>query len=132
MEQMIFVNLPVKDLTTAREFYAKLGYSHNPEFSNEEAACVVISDTIYVMLLVEPFYRTFTHKEVADTTTTSEAILCLSAESREGVDRLVDTALEAGGKPIGSTQDEGPMYGRAFQDPDGHHWEVMYMDMSAA
>lgn len=132
MEQMIFVNLPVKDLTVAREFFEKLGFSHNPEYSDENATCVVISEAIYVMLLVEPFYRTFTDKRIADTSTSSEAILCLSAESRAEVDRLVDTALNSGGKPIGSTMEEGPMYGRSFQDPDGHHWEVVHMETVAA
>lgn len=132
MARMIFVNLPVKDPPVAKEFFEKLGFSINPDFTNDDAACVVISDTIYVMLLVEPFYKTFTSKEVADSATTSEAILCLSADSKQEVDQLVDTALASGGKPIGNTQDQGPMYGRAFQDPDGHHWEVMFMDMSGA
>lgn len=132
MSRMIFVNLPVKDLTVARDFFAKLGFSHNPEFSDENAACVVISDTIYVMLLTEPFFGSFISKQIADTTTSCETLLCLSADSREEVDRLVETALSSGGRPSGKPVDEGPMYGRAFEDPDGHIWEVMHMSMATA
>lgn len=130
MARMIFVNLPVKDVTTSREFFAKLGFTHNPDFSDENAVCVVISDTIYAMLLAEPFFKTFMSKEIADTATSCETLLCLTADSREEVDQLVDTALTSGGKPSGQTMQEGPMYGRSFEDPDGHIWEVMYMDMS--
>ncbi|MBU7600410.1 VOC family protein [Streptomyces sp. P38-E01] len=131
MARKIFVNLPVKDLPVAKEFFEKLGFSINPDFSDENAGCVVISDTIHVMLLTETLYRTFTPKDITDTATSGETILCLSADSREEVDRLVEIALDSGGKPIGETQEAEAMYGRAFQDPDGHHWEVMYMDMSA-
>lgn len=130
MARMIFVNLPVKDVTTSREFFATLGFSHHPDFSDENAVCVVVSDTIHVMLLAEPYFASFHNKEVADTSTTCETLLCLSADSREEVDQLVDTALTSGGKPSGQTVEEGTMYGRAFEDPDGHVWEVMYMDMS--
>lgn len=131
MSTMIFVNLPVKDLDTSKAFFTALGYSFNPQFTDENAACLVISDTIFAMLLVEPFFKGFTKKAIADTATTTEAILCLSAESREAVDTLVDTALASGGSPSGETQDQGFMYGRGFQDPDGHQWEIMWMDPAA-
>ncbi|MEU2821388.1 MULTISPECIES: VOC family protein [unclassified Streptomyces] len=131
MAQMIFVNLPVKDLETAKGFFAKLGYGTNPQFSDDKAACVVISDTIFVMLLTEPRFKDFTKKEIADASRTTEVILALSADSREKVDELADTALASGGSPAGETQDLGFMYGRSFQDPDGHIWEVIWMDESA-
>ncbi|WP_328538903.1 VOC family protein [Streptomyces sp. NBC_00344] len=131
MPQLIFVNLPVKDLEVSKSFFTALGYSINPQFTDENAACVVVSDTIYAMLLTEPFFKQFTRKSIADATTTTEVLVCLSAESREAVDRLADTALASGGTPANDTQDQGPMYGRSFQDPDGHIWEVMYMDPAA-
>ncbi|AYN39163.1 glyoxalase [Streptomyces dangxiongensis] len=127
-QQMIFVNLPVTDLDASKRFFTELGYTINPQFSDEKAAAVVISDTIVAMLLTRPFYATFTKKEIADATTTSEVMLCLSAESREQVDELVDRAISAGGTASGESQDHGSMYGRAFEDLDGHIWEVMWMD----
>ncbi|MER6025560.1 VOC family protein [Streptomyces sp. NPDC001851] len=130
-QQMIFVNLPVNDLDASKKFFTELGYTINPQFSDEKAASVVISDTIFVMLLTKPFYATFTKKEIADATTTSEVLVCLSAESREKVDELVDKAIAAGGTASGPTQDHGFMYGRAFDDLDGHTWEVMWMDPAA-
>ncbi|KUN01656.1 glyoxalase [Streptomyces yokosukanensis] len=130
-QQMIFVNLPVNDLDASKRFFTDLGYTINPQFSDENAASVVISDTIVAMLLTKPFYATFTKKEIADATTTSEVLVCLSAESREKVDELVDRAIAAGGKPSGQTQDHGFMYGRGFDDLDGHSWEVMWMDPTA-
>jgi predicted lactoylglutathione lyase len=130
-QQMIFVNLPVNDLDVSKKFFTELGYSINPQFSNENAASVVISDTIFAMLLTKPFYSTFTKKEISDATTTSEVMVALSAESRERVDELVDKALAAGGTPAGETQDHGFMYGRSFDDPDGHTWEVVWMDPAA-
>ncbi len=131
MSTKIFINLPVKDLSRSRDFFTKLGYSFDPQFSDENAASMVISDSIVVMLLVESFYGTFTKKRIADAHETSEVMLALSADSREQVDELVDRALASGGQPTGETQDHGFMYGRAFEDPDGHHWEVTWMDMSA-
>lgn len=131
MSTKIFVNLPVKDLERSKHFFTALGYSINPQFSDENAACLVISDDIYAMLLVEPFFKSFTKKEIGDATQSTEVILALSADSREAVDELVDKALASGGKPSNETQDQGFMYGRSFQDPDGHLWEVFYMDMSA-
>ncbi|MER6334136.1 VOC family protein [Streptomyces sp. NPDC014983] len=129
-QQMIFVNLPVSDLDASKKFFTALGYSINPQFTNDDAASVVISDTIVAMLLTRPFYATFTKKEIADATTTSEVLVCLSAESREKVDELVDKALAAGGTE-GPAQDHGFMYGRSFDDLDGHTWEVMWMDPAA-
>ncbi|WP_062214217.1 VOC family protein [Streptomyces sp. NBRC 109706] len=131
MSTMVFVNLPVADLERSKEFFTKLGYSFNPQFSDENAACLVISDTIYAMLLVKPFFKTFTKKEITDATTHTEVIVALSADSREAVDELADRALAAGGQQTMDPMSEGPMYGRSFQDLDGHQWEVIWMDPSA-
>ncbi|MEV1086623.1 VOC family protein [Streptomyces microflavus] len=131
MAQMIFVNLPVRDLATSKGFFEKLGYGINPQFSDDKTACVVLSDTIFVMLLTEPRFKDFTKKDIADASRTTEVILALSADSREKVDELADAALAAGGFPAGETQDLGFMYGRSFQDPDHHIWEVMWMDPAA-
>ncbi|MFF9278347.1 VOC family protein [Streptomyces griseosporeus] len=130
-QQMIFVNLPVSDLDASKKFFTGLGYSINPQFSDDNAASVVISDTIVAMLLTKPFYATFTDKEIADATKSSEVLIALSAESREKVDELVDRALSLGGTSTGKTQDLGFMYGRSFDDLDGHTWEVIWMDPSA-
>ncbi|MFJ6717578.1 VOC family protein [Streptomyces sp. NPDC091259] len=128
---MIFVNLPVKDLEASKAFWGKLGYSCNAQFSDENGACLVISDTIYAMLLTEARFKDFTHKAIADTSTTTEALLCLSAESRDAVDALVDAAVGAGGAEPRPAQDHGFIYGRAFEDLDGHTWEIMWMDPAA-
>lgn len=130
-QQMIFVNLPVNDLDASKKFFTGLGYSINAQFSDENAASVVISETIVAMLLTKPFYSTFTKKEIADATTTSEVLICLSAESRDKVDELVEKAVAAGGTASDKVQDMGFMYGRAFDDLDGHTWEVVWMDPSA-
>lgn len=127
----IFVNLPVKNLKNSIEFFSKIGFAFNPQFTDDNATCMVISDHIYVMLLVEPYYQTFTNKEIADASKTNEVIVCVSADSREQVDEIVNKALEAGGKPSNDKQDHGFMYGWSFQDLDNHLWEVMYMDPSA-
>ncbi|MBO8199725.1 VOC family protein [Streptomyces smyrnaeus] len=131
MSRKIFVNLPVKDLDRSVDFFTKCGFSFNPQFTDENATCMVISDDIFVMLLVEPFFTSFSKREIPDTARTSEVLVALSADSREEVDELVDTALTAGAQPHGDTQEEGPMYGRSFADPDGHIWEVMWMDPTA-
>jgi predicted lactoylglutathione lyase len=128
---MIFVNLPVSDLDASKKFFTELGHTINPQFSDDKAASVVISDTIIAMLLTKPFYSTFTDKEIADSTKSSEVLIALSAQSREKVDELVDKALALGGSPSGRTQDMGFMYGRSFDDLDGHTWEVIWMDPSA-
>jgi len=130
-QQMIFVNLATNDLETSKRFFTELGYSINPQFTTDDCACVVISDTIVAMLLTKQRYQDFTKKEIADSAQTSEVLLCLSAESRTKVDELADKALSAGGAPAGEPQDHGFMYGRSFQDPDGHTWEVVWMDPSA-
>ncbi|MFF1452263.1 VOC family protein [Streptomyces sp. NPDC058274] len=127
-QQMIFVNLPVTDVDTSKKFFTELGYSINPQFSTDDCACVVISDTIVAMMLSKQRYSDFTKKTITDATKTSEVLLCLSAESREKVDELVDKAIAAGGSATGGTQDQDFMYGRSFDDPDGHSWEVMWMD----
>ena len=131
MSTKIFVNLPVKDLERSKQFFTALGYSINPQFTDENAASVVITDDIYAMLLVEPFFQGFTKKDIPDTSRNAEAIIALSADSREEVDRLADKALASGGQPAYETNDQGFMYGRSFQDPDGHLWEVFWMDPSA-
>ena len=128
---MIFVNLATNDLETSKRFFTELGYSINPQFTTDDCACVVISETIVAMLLTRQRYQDFTKKEIADSTQTSEVLLCLSAESRAKVDELADKAMAAGGAPAGEPQDHGFMYGRSFQDPDGHTWEVVWMDPSA-
>ncbi|MEU9355721.1 VOC family protein [Streptomyces griseoloalbus] len=130
-QQMIFVNLAVNDLDASKRFFTEIGYSINEQFSDETAASVVISDTIVAMLLTRPKYAEFTKKEIVDATKSSEVMLALSAESREKVDELVEKALAAGGSVSGETQDHGFMYGRAFDDLDGHTWEVVWMDPAA-
>lgn len=131
MATQIFINLPVKDLNRSVEFFTKLGYSFNAQFTNEDATMMIVEENIAVMLLVERFFRTFTKKEIADTAKSTEVIIALSADSRERVDELVDKAIAAGASPSNFAQDQGFMYGRSFQDLDGHLWEVMYMDPSA-
>ncbi|MFT9848820.1 VOC family protein [Aneurinibacillus sp. REN35] len=129
--EKIFVNLPIKDLDKSVEFFTKIGFEFNPQFTDQNAACMVISEHIFVMLLVEPFFKTFTKKEIADATKTTEVIIALSAESKEKVDEIVNKALAAGGKASNEPFSQGDfMYGWSFQDLDGHLWEVMYMDQS--
>lgn len=134
MTQMIFVNLPVTDLERSIRFYEAIGARQEPKFSNEAAAMMVISETISVMLLTHDFYRGFTSKPIADAHQTSGVLLALSADSPAAVDAMVDAAAAAGGKADpGPKQDMGGMmYGRSFEDPDGHHWETMWMDAKAA
>lgn len=131
MSRMIFVNLPVRDLKQTVGFWSGLGFTFNPQFTDENTTCMVISDHACVMLLTDELFSTFTTRQVADATEHTEAILALSAESREEVDRLVDTAVTTGGSAANETQDEGYLYGRSFHDPDGHLWEVLYMDPAA-
>ena len=131
MATKIFVNLPVKDLSKTMEFFTKLGYKFNPQFTDDKAACMIISEDIFTMLLTEEFFKTFTKKELADASKTTEVITCLSAESRQHVDDLVKKAIEAGGTIYKEPQDHGFMYGHAFQDLDGHLWEIMWMDPAA-
>ncbi len=133
MAKMIFVNLPVTDLARSTAFYEAIGGEKNPQFSDETASCIILSDTIHAMLLTHDKYRQFTSKPIADAHSSSEVLICVSADSRDAVDDVVGKAAGAGGKADpGATQDHGFMYGRSFEDPDGHHWEVMWMDMEAA
>jgi predicted lactoylglutathione lyase len=134
MSKMIFVNLPVTDLQQSVAFYEAIGGRKEPKFSNEQAAMIVLSDTIHVMLLTHDFYKTFTGKPVADAHKTSQVLLALSAESTGEVDATIEKAGTAGGvTDPGPRQDMGDlMYSRSFEDPDGHHWEVVWMDPTAA
>jgi len=127
----IFVNLAVKDLGKAVEFFTQLGFSFDPQFTDEHATCMIVSDEAFVMLLAEDRFKDFTKKEIVDSTTHTEAILALSADSKEAVDELVNKALAAGGQPANDPMDHGFMYGWSFQDLDGHLWEVLWMDPSA-
>ena len=124
----IFVNLAVKDLKASMEFFSKLGFEFNPQFSDDKAGCMIISEHAYVMLLVEPFFQTFVDKRIADTRSTTEGIYALSGESRAEVDELLAKALAAGGKRVKDPIDHGFMYGVSFADLDGHHWEVFWMN----
>jgi uncharacterized protein len=127
----IFVNLPVRDLTKSMDFFATLGFEFNRQFTDEKAACMVVSDEGFVMLLSEPFFRTFTKRELCDTATHTEGLFALSCDSRAEVDDLVKKAIAAGGKHAMDPQDHGFMYGWSFYDLDGHHWEVLWMDAAA-
>jgi len=131
MTTKIFVNLPVKDLNRAVEFFTKLGFKFNPQFTDKNATCMIISEDIFVMLLVEEFFKTFTKKEICNTSKNIEAIIALSAESRENVDEMINKAIEAGGIEPRKPQDHGWMYDRAFEDIDGHQWEITYMNESS-
>lgn len=131
MATKIFVNLPVKELNRSVAFFTKLGFKFNPQFTDEYATCMIVGDDIFIMLLVKKFFKAFTKKEIADATKSTEAIICLSADSREKVDEMVYKAIEAGATTPNEKQDQGFMYGHGFQDLDGHLWEVMYMDPSA-
>jgi predicted lactoylglutathione lyase len=132
MPTKIFVNLAVEDLDRSRDFYESLGYSCADQFTDENAACLVISDDIYAMLQTKAFFSTLTNKEIIDSHTGAEVLLALGVESRERVDELADRALTVGGSPAGEPMDLGFMYRRGFQDPDGHQLEALYMDLSAA
>lgn len=130
MSRKIFVNLPVKDLPKSMEFFKTLGFQFNMQFTDENAACLVISENIFSMLLTEKYFATFTPKAVADATKTSEVLLALDCESREQVDELIRKAVAAGGSTYSEPKDHGFMYQHGFQDLDGHIWEIFYMDPS--
>ena len=132
MARQIFVNLPIRDMDRSRAFFGALGFSFNPQFSNEQGACMVVSETIYVMLLVESFFQTFTAKRIADAREATEVLVCLSCDSRAEVDALVQKARAAGGTVPRTPQDHGFMYAHGFEDPDGHVWELVWMDPNAA
>ena len=127
MATQIFVNLPVNNLDQSVAFFTRLGYKFNPQFTDENATCMIVSDDIYVMLLVERYFKTFTPKPIADATKTTEVLLCLSCESRAQVDEMVARAVAAGGTTPNKPQDHGFMYQHGYQDLDGHMWELVHM-----
>jgi uncharacterized protein len=127
----IFVNLAVRDLKRAKAFFSALGFDYDQKFTDDNAACMIISDEAYVMLLAESFFKTFTTREVCDTSRQTEALIALSCVSRNQVDELVKKATDAGGRDAMPAQDHGFMYGRSFYDLDGHHWEAVWMDPKA-
>ena len=131
MARKIFVNLPIKDMKRSQAFFRALGFDFNPQFTNEQGACMVISEDVYAMLLVESFFQTFTKKPISDAKKSTEVLVCLSCESRAEVDELVRKALAAGGIAPNAPQDHGFMYGHGFEDLDGHVWELVWMDPSA-
>ena len=126
-----FVNLPVKNLKKSMEFFSKLGFSFNRQFTDDTAACMIVSEDIYVMLLTHPKFKGFTPREICDTTKNTEVLVCLSSASRNEVDETVGKARAAGGITFNEPQDYGFMYGHGFQDLDGHIWELAYMEQSA-
>lgn len=130
MSQKMFVNLPVRDLPKSIDFFKALGYSFNPQFTDETAACMVISEENYAMLLTHPKFAEFTNRAIADAITTTEVIICLSCDSREQVDEIMSKALAAGASACKPPQDYGFMYGQSFHDLDGHLWEFIWMDPS--
>jgi predicted lactoylglutathione lyase len=132
MSKLIFVNLPVADLERSIAFYEAVGATKNPQFSDDSGACMVFSETIHVMILSHEKFSQFTPKRIADAHQTSEVLICISADSREAVDEMTEAALANGGREPREPQDHGFMYGRSFEDPDGHIWEPMFMDMEAA
>ena len=131
MTTKIFVNLPVEDLDKSKAFFAKLGYRFNPQFTDETAACMVITSDIYAMLLTKAKFKEFTKKAIADATQTTEVLTCLSVDSKAKVEEMLDAALEAGATEARDPMDYGFMYGRSFNDLDGHIWEIIWMDPRA-
>lgn len=133
MTQMIFVNLPVTNLEKSMKFYEAIGFTNNPMFTDETAACMVLSDAIYVMLLTHPKWQSFTDKAILDAKASAQVMLCVSRDNRKAVDDITEAAAGAGGRAdCNPKQDYGFMYGRSFEDPDGHIWEPMWMDPQAA
>src|SRR4030095_3667067 len=124
----IFVNLAVQDLKRSMDFFGELGFQFNPQFTDDKAACMVVNDEAFVMLLSEPFFKTFTKREICDTRTQTEGLFALSCSTRAEVDEMVNKALANGGERATEPQDHGFMYGWSFYDPDGHHWEVLWRD----
>jgi predicted lactoylglutathione lyase len=131
MASKIFVNLPVKNLAKTVEFFSQLGFRFNQQFTDETATCMIVTDDIFVMLLTEAKFKTFSPKEICDTAKYSEVLVCLALESRAKVEEMVRQAVAAGGATYNEPQDHGFMYGHGFQDVDGHIWELIYMDPSA-
>ena len=131
MPTKIFVNLPVKDLNRSMEFFTKLDFTFNAQFTDETAACMIVSEDIFVMLLTQDKFKTFTPKAICDATKSTEVLVCLSSESRDKVNEMVRKAVAGGGTTYNEPQDHGFMYGHSFQDLDGHIWELTYMEPSA-
>ena len=123
--------MPIKDLNKTVEFFTKLGFTFNPQFTDENSTCMIVSNDIFVMLLVEKFFKTFTKKEISDVSKNTEVIVALSTQSREEVDQMMEKVIGAGGREARDPQDHGWMYGRSFEDINGHLWEIFYMDESA-
>jgi predicted lactoylglutathione lyase len=132
MSKKIFVNLPVTDLKKSMSFFKALGFDFNPQFTDETAACMVVSEDIYTMLLTHPKFKTFIPNAISDAHKTTEVLVCLSCDSREEVDDLVGKAVKSGGKTFREPEDHGFMYGHAFRDPDGHIWELVWMNPDTA
>src|SRR5690349_8488574 len=130
MATKVFINLPVKNLEKSKIFFQALGYSFNPQFSDEKAACMIISDSIFVQLLKEEYFKTFTKKQLSDTNQFTEVLIALDAGSREEVQQIVAKAKEQGGNIYAEPADHGWMYQHSFADLDGHQWEICYMDMA--
>jgi len=131
-DRMLFLNLPVRDLKRSVAFWTALGFQFNPKFTDENATCMLIGKDAFAMLLVDDYFRTFTKRKIADTSSVSEALFALSCESRDEVERLHEKAIAAGATQAMDPQDHGFMYVRSFYDLDGHHWELMWMDPAAA
>ena len=131
MATQIFVNLPVKDLPRSVAFFTRLGFTFNPRFTDHNATCMIVGENIFVMLLVESFFKTFTKKALCDATRSTEVLVCLSCESRAQVDERVAQALAAGGAAPNEAKDHGFMYQHGFEDLDGHLWELIYMEPTA-
>ncbi len=130
MATKIFINLPVKDIEKSKSFFSGLGFSFNPQFTDEKAGCMIISDNIFAMLLDENYFKTFTRKKISDAKTTTEVLIAIDAASKEEVQLLVKKAKELGAEIYAEPQDHGWMYQHSFADPDGHQWEIMSMDQS--
>jgi len=130
--RMIFVNLPVRSVRRSREFFTRLGFAFNPDFSDDHVLCMVVDDNIFVMMLEWSRFRDFVNGEIADAHRTTEVLTCLSAGSRAEIDDMVRRAVEAGGRPWKAPMQDGPMYGHSFQDLDGHVWELIHMEQPAA
>jgi predicted lactoylglutathione lyase len=131
MSKQFFLNLPIKDLTRSVDFFTALGFTFNPQFTDEKATSMIINDSCFVMLLTEPFFQSFTPKPIADPTKVTGALMCFSANSRQEVDEIVEKAVAAGGSIYAEPKDHGFMYQHSFSDPDGHQWEIAWMDPAA-
>jgi|SRR5690554_2578944 len=129
-QRPLFVNLMIEDIERSKRFFEALGFSFNPQFEDENGCCLVINEQAFAMLLKPDFFKTFTERKVCDTSTHTEALLCVMVTSREEVDQMIDTALATGVSVAQPLQDQGGMYGGSFYDPDGHHWEVGFMDVA--